>query len=99
MDFQPNTEVIDQLADLPELQEHLQRVTEVGVRYAKTQCPVRTGRARDSIRNEADPSGSWWILGGGVNNVDYFDEIEFGTRYEEAHHPLLKSIDAMREGR
>lgn len=88
---------IRQLVHDPAVQAELQRRTELGAASAKSHCPVRTGRARDSIHAEHQADGSWQLQGGG-QGVDYFEYIEYGTRYDPAQHPLLKAADAVRAG-
>jgi len=87
---------VQRLRELPEVQAELERRVLRGVQHAKSECPVDTGRAQGSIRGQRVEGGNWRIVGGGINGVDYFDEIEFGTRHQEAHHPILKSLDALR---
>lgn len=89
---------VQRLLHSPEVQEEMERRCELGVAFAKNDCPVETGRARDSIRKERQPDGNWKILGGGINGVDYFEYIEYGTRDTETHHPLLHAAEAVKEG-
>lgn len=87
---------VQRLRELPEVQAELERRVLRGVQHAKSECPVDTGRAQTSIRGQRVEDGNWRIVGGGTGGVDYFEYIEYGTRDTEAHHPILKSLDALR---
>lgn len=90
-----NADLETTLRQHPAVQEAIEQRVDRAVAKAKHECPVETGRARDSIRKQRTGEVEWKIVGGGPG-VDYFTYVEFGTRHDDADHPLLKSIDALR---
>lgn len=54
--------------------------------YAKLECPVDTGRLRNSITHEVVPSEKAVYIG---TNVEYAPFVELGTSRQKAH-PYLR---------
>ena len=54
--------------------------------YAKLECPVDTGRLRNSITHEVVPSEKSVYIG---TNVEYAPFVELGTSHQKAH-PYLR---------
>lgn len=54
--------------------------------YAKLECPVDTGRLRNSITHEVVPSEKAVYIG---TNVEYAPYVELGTSRQKAH-PYLR---------
>lgn len=66
-----------------------QALTAIGLsaeRYAKAECPVDTGRLRNSITNVVDTVGKAVYIG---TNVEYGPYVELGTSRRKPH-PFLK---------
>ena len=66
-----------------------QALTAIGLsaeRYAKAECPVDTGRLRNSITNVVDAVGKAVYIG---TNVEYGPYVELGTSRRKPH-PFLK---------
>lgn len=53
--------------------------------YAKEDCPVDTGRLRNSLTHEHGPDGDSEYVG---SDVEYAPYVEFGERY---HHEVGKA--------
>lgn len=67
----------------------LRGLTKIGLAaegYAKLECPVDTGRLRNSITNEVAPSEKAVYIG---TNVEYAPFVELGTSHQMAH-PYLR---------
>lgn len=64
----------------------LEEVGLVAEGYAKSACPVDTGRLRNSITHIVDEGTSHVIIG---TNVEYAPYVELGTRHQEKQ-PFLK---------
>ena len=65
-----------------------QALTAVGLsaeRYAKAECPVDTGRLRNSITNVVDTVGKAAYIG---TNIEYGPYVELGTSKRKPH-PFL----------
>lgn len=95
MKIKLNSDLENVLRQHPGVQNAIEQRVDAGVAKAKLECPVETGRARDSIHKERTGEVEWKIVGGGPG-VDYFEYVEYGTRHDDADHPLLKAIDAVR---
>ncbi|MER6236538.1 HK97 gp10 family phage protein [Streptomyces clavifer] len=64
---------------------------EQGAAYARSIAPVDTGRYRDSIEVVEDDDGADIVA-----DVDYADDLEYGTRHVEGQHILGRTLDSLR---
>jgi HK97 gp10 family phage protein len=69
---------VDDPEALGELRRGLKDAAEIVARDARSRVPVRTGRARDSIR--ATSGGNKAYVIGGKARVPYYGWLDFGTR-------------------
>lgn len=79
---------LDEFLDaLPEqIEQALIAIGMTAETYAKQECPVDTGRLRNSITHEVDMSEQAAIIG---SNVEYAAYVELGTSRQKAQ-PYLR---------
>lgn len=77
------------------LDEVINEAMEAGVESAQRLVPIDTGELHDGIEIvefASNGRGSY-----GVTDVDYADDVEFGTQNAPAQPYLRPSVDAMRQ--
>lgn len=92
----------EQIEDFTELRLGLKRAADVVAQDAKRRVPVRSGRARDSIR--ATSGGTRAYVVGGKAKVPYYAWLDFGSRSARSGRtrsvgPWTKSGDGPEGGR
>lgn len=77
-------EILDALPE--QIEQALIAIGLTAETYAKQECPVDTGRLRNSITHEVDMSEQAAIIG---SNVEYAAYVELGTSRQKAQ-PYLR---------
>jgi hypothetical protein len=71
--------------DLGDLRDGLRAAADVVARDARSRVPVRSGRARDSVRATAGGNRAYVV--GGRATVPYYGWLDFGSRRPRAGRP------------
>lgn len=79
-------EVIDEMKKT--MERALEKIGMVGEAYAKEECPVDTGRLRNSISHAVDDNTA--IIG---TNVEYAPYVELGTSKMDAQPYLRPAVE------
>ncbi|MEV1096481.1 HK97 gp10 family phage protein [Streptomyces sp. NPDC049952] len=91
MDIQLDEAAIRSLARHEPVSKAVVDRAEQGADYARSIAPVRTGRYRDSIEVVEDDDGADIVA-----DVDYADDLEYGTRHMEGQHIFGRTLDSLR---
>lgn len=81
-------EILDAL--LEQIEQALIAIGLTAEKYAKQECPVDTGRLRNSITHEVDMSEKAAIIG---SNVEYAAYVELGTSQQKAQPYLRPAVE------
>lgn len=76
---------LEQVDDLAQLRDGMKAAADIVAQEAKSRVPVRSGRARDSIR--ATAGGNRAFVVGGKARVPYYGWLDFGSRTPRTGNP------------
>ncbi|MFD8472045.1 HK97 gp10 family phage protein [Streptomyces globisporus] len=91
MDIQLDQAAIDALSRDPAVRKAVVDRAEQGQDFARSIAPVDTGRYRDSLHVVEDSDGAEIVA-----DVDYADDLEYGTRHMPGQHILGRTLDSLR---
>ncbi|WP_424570788.1 hypothetical protein [Streptomyces sp. CH-036] len=91
MEIQLDQAAIEALSRDPAVRKAVIDRAEQGRDFARSIAPVDTGRYRDSIHVMEDANGADLVA-----DVDYADDLEYGTRHMPGQHIFGRTLDSLR---